>query len=130
MRSQPQAAHCIREQQRERVGVFVGVDAKAIIRIAGRIMQQRHVGQGLIKVRQKIGDVDPHDLRDQTQYPLAHIVTSLPKCLGGLSQIHRIAWPKVGTIEVADFTQWIAGCDFGVELVALVLVGLHPFGVG
>ena len=93
-------------------------------------MQQRHVGQGLIKVRQKISDVHFHNLCDQAEQPLTRGLAGLPKGFGALSQTGGLCRPSIGTIEVTGGAKWIVGRDLGVELVALVLVGRQPLGVG
>ena len=84
MGPQPQATHRIWEEQGEGVGILVGMNTKAIIRSAGRVAQQRHVGQGLLKVRQKISDVHFHDLCDQSKQSLTGGLAGHPEGLGGL----------------------------------------------
>ena len=106
------------------------VDAKAIVWIAGRIVKQRHVGQRLLKVRQKISYVHLHDLRDQAEQPLACSLAGLPKSLGGLLQFGGFARPAIGAIQVTGGTYWMVRRDLGVELITLVLVGRHALGVG
>ena len=84
MGSQPQATHRIWEEQGESVGILVGMNTKAIIRIAGRVVQQRHVGQGLLKVRQEISDIHFHDLCDQSKQSLTGGLAGHPEGLGVL----------------------------------------------
>ena len=68
MRAQPEAAHIVWEEQRECVGVFVGMNAKAVITLVlGRLMEQCHVGQRLFKQVEKPVDLNIHDLCDQPQ---------------------------------------------------------------
>ncbi len=130
MGSQPQATHRIREEQGEGVGILVRMNTKAIIWMAGRIVQQRHVGQGLIKVRQKISDVYFHNLCDQAEQPLTRGLVGLPKGFGALSQTGGLCRPSIGAVKVTGGAKWIVARDLGVQLVALVLVGRHPLGVG
>ena len=126
-----QPAHRVVGQQGQKVEVFVRVNAPQIVtRGRGRVVEQCHIGQGLVQHGQNESSIQAQRLAQRPQHRVVHPRHLRPIGLHRALHVKVDGGPAVGAVEYGCGTHRVGHAGLPMQLPGLVLVGARPACIG